>query len=104
MWTNRMKSPDDHVLLLKERKKGQENYVSFVNFSFNFDSAAGIIYTVDVTKPKGEKITILKMADGKPFDENKTYKVALNSYRGNIDERGRHSPRRVKESYHSFDR
>ena len=83
MWTNRMKSPDDHVLLLKERKKGQENYVSFVNFSFNFDSAAGIIYTVDVTKPKGEKITILKMADGKPFDENKTYKVALNSYRGN---------------------
>ncbi|KDS73316.1 5'-nucleotidase, C-terminal domain protein [Parabacteroides distasonis str. 3999B T(B) 4] len=23
------------------------------------------------------------MADGKPFDENKTYKVALNSYRGN---------------------
>lgn len=83
MWTNRMKSPDDHLLLLKERKKGQENYASFVNFSFNFDSAAGIIYTVDVTKPKGEKITILKMADGKPFDENKTYKVALNSYRGN---------------------
>ena len=78
-----MKSPDDHLLLLKERKKGQENYASFVNFSFNFDSAAGIIYTVDVTKPKGEKITILKMADGKPFDENKTYKVALNSYRGN---------------------
>ena len=38
---------------------------------------------MDVTKPKGEKITILKMADGKPFDENKTYKVALNSYRGN---------------------
>ena len=83
MWTNRMKSPDDHVLLLKERKKGQENYVSFVNFSFNFDSAAGIIYTVDVTKPEGEKITILKMADNRPFDENKTYKVALNSYRGN---------------------
>ena len=25
MWTNRMKSPDNHVfLLLKERKKGQE--------------------------------------------------------------------------------
>lgn len=83
MWTNRMKSPDDHVLLLKEKKNGQENYASFVNYSFNFDSAAGIIYTVDVTKPEGEKITILKMADGKPFDLNKTYKVALNSYRGN---------------------
>lgn len=83
MWTNRMKSPDDHVLLLKEKKNGQQNYASFVNYSFNFDSAAGIIYTVDVTKPEGDKITILKMADGKPFDLNKTYKVALNSYRGN---------------------
>ena len=51
--------------------------------SFNFDSAAGIIYTVDVTKPRGEKINIVSMADGSPFDLNKTYKVALNSYRGN---------------------
>ena len=83
MWTNRMKSPDDHLLLLKERKKGQENYASFVNFSFNFDSAAGIIYTVDVTKPKGEKVTITSMADGTPFSLDKMYKVALNSYRGN---------------------
>ena len=84
LWTNQMKSPDDHLLLLREkRREGATDRASFKNFSFNFDSAAGIIYTVDVTKPKGEKITILKMADGKPFDENKTYKVALNSYRGN---------------------
>lgn len=82
MWTNQMKSPDDHVLLVKE-KKGQEGYATFVNYSFNFDSAAGILYTVDVTKPKGDKIAILSMADGTPFDLNKTYKVALNSYRGN---------------------
>lgn len=51
--------------------------------SYNFDSAAGIKYTVDITKPKGERITILSMADGTPFDESKTYKVAVNSYRGN---------------------
>lgn len=82
MWTNQMKSPDDHALLVKE-KKGQEGYATFVNYSFNFDSAAGILYTVDVTKPKGDKIAILSMADGTPFDLNKTYKVALNSYRGN---------------------
>lgn len=84
MWTNRMKSEDDHLLWLKEkRREGAEDRASFRNFSFNFDSAAGIIYTVDVTKPKGEKVTILSMADGAPFDMNRIYKVALNSYRGN---------------------
>lgn len=83
MWTNQMKSPDDHILLVKDGKRGEQRYNTFVNYSFNFDSAAGIEYTVDVTKPKGEKITILRMADGTPFDMNKTYKVALNSYRGN---------------------
>lgn len=84
MWTNQMKSPQDHLLWFKEkRREGAEDRASFQNFSFNFDSAAGIIYTVDVTKPKGEKITIVSMADGTPFDLDKTYKVALNSYRGN---------------------
>lgn len=84
LWMNRMKSPDDHLLLLREqRREGAEDRASFKNYSFNFDSAAGIIYTVDVTKPDGEKVQIISMADGTPFDRNKTYKVALNSYRGN---------------------
>jgi len=80
-WTNRMTSPDDHLLLLKESKDGKAP--RFVNSSFNFDSASGIIYTVDVTKPTGEKITIISMADGTPFDMDKEFKCALNSYRGN---------------------
>lgn len=84
MWTNRMQSPDDHLLWFKEkRREGAEDRASFQNFSFNFDSAAGIIYTVDVTKPQRDKITIVSMADGGPFVMNKIYKVALNSYRGN---------------------
>ena len=84
LWTNQMKSPDDHLLLFREqRREGAEDRASFKNFSFNFDSAAGIIYTVDVTKPDGEKVTILSMADGTPFDMDKIYKVAVNSYRGN---------------------
>lgn len=84
MWTNQMKSPEDHLLWLKEKRTaGAEDRASFQNFSFNFDSAAGIIYTVDVTKPKGEKVTIVSMADGAPFRMDHIYKVALNSYRGN---------------------
>jgi 2',3'-cyclic-nucleotide 2'-phosphodiesterase/3'-nucleotidase len=80
LWTNQMKSPDDHLMLFNEEDKG---FGRFKNPSFNFDSAAGIIYTVDVTKPQGEKIKIERMANGEPFDMNKTYRVAVNSYRGN---------------------
>lgn len=82
MWTNRMNSPRDHLMLFQEPVE-EGKRVNFKNFSFNFDSAAGINYTVDVTKPQGEKITILSMVDGTPFDMDKIYKVALNSYRGN---------------------
>ena len=81
IWTNQMKSADDHVLLLTERKDG--NGYTFTNPSFNFDSAAGIIYTVDVTNPAGQKVSIQSLANGEPFDLNRTYRVALNSYRGN---------------------
>lgn len=80
IWTNQMKSPDDHLMLLNEKDKG---FGRFKNPSFNFDSAAGILYTVDVTKPQGEKINIRSMADGTPFRMDKMYKVAVNSYRGN---------------------
>lgn len=84
LWTNRMQSADDHLLLFRgQRREGAEDRASLRNFSFNFDSAAGIIYTVDVTKPRGEKITIISMADGTPFSMDKMYNVALNSYRGN---------------------
>lgn len=84
LWTNRMTSPDDHILLLRDQpREGAADRAAFKNFSFNFDSAAGIIYTVDVTKPCGSKVTILSMADGTPFHMDKMYTVALNSYRGN---------------------
>lgn len=80
LWVNQMTSPDDHLLLLNEKDNG---FGRFRNPSFNFDSAAGIIYTVDVTKPYGKRITIERMADGKPFEMDKQYRVAVNSYRGN---------------------
>lgn len=82
-WTNQMKSADDHILLLRDSSKGGHERAIFKNMFFNFDSAAGIIYTVDVTKPAGEKIAIESMADGSAFDLDKRYKVAVNSYRGN---------------------
>lgn len=84
LWTQQMKSPSDHLMLFSDgTRSGDQTHSKLKNASYNFDSAAGIIYEVDVTRPEGEKIRILRMADGKPFDPEKHYKVALNSYRGN---------------------
>ena len=48
---------------------------------YNFDSGAGLIYEVTDKKPMGERIKIISMADGTPFDMDKTYNVVMNSYR-----------------------
>jgi 2',3'-cyclic-nucleotide 2'-phosphodiesterase/3'-nucleotidase len=82
-WVNTMTSPDDHIMLLNDEAKGDQQRFGFKNLAFNFDSAAGIDYEVDVTKPDGQKVRILRMSNGQPFDEHKTYKVVMNSYRGN---------------------
>ena len=82
-WVNTMKSPDDHIMLLAPKAPGDNQREGFKNFTFNFDSAAGIDYVVDVTKPDGEKVQILQFSDGRPFSEDAWYRVAMNSYRGN---------------------
>ncbi|MBR6981803.1 MAG: 5'-nucleotidase C-terminal domain-containing protein [Prevotella sp.] len=83
LWVNTMKSPDDHIMLLSDEDRDDKQRFMFKNLAFNFDSAAGIDYEVDVTKPDGEKVHILRMSNGQPFDEKKWYNVAMNSYRGN---------------------
>ena len=82
-WVNTMRSKDDHLLLLNDESKGDQQRMGFRNYTFNFDSASGIDYEVDVTKPDGQKVRILQMSDGRPFDESHWYRVAMNSYRAN---------------------
>ena len=83
MWTNTMTSPEDHALRLNTDYKEDQQRTGFQYYTFNFDSACGIDYEVDITKPDGKKVKILRMSNGEPFDENKWYKVAMNSYRAN---------------------
>lgn len=83
LWVNTMKSPDDHIMLLTENQTEGRRQVFFKNLAFNFDSAVGIDYEVDVTKPDGEKVNILRMSNGQPFLLDMFYTVAMNSYRGN---------------------
>lgn len=81
-WTARLTPENSHIIrFASESPDAQNNRLSYP--SYNFDSADGIIYTVDVTKPKGSKINIISLADGKPFDMAAKYTVAVNSYRAN---------------------
>lgn len=83
-WVSQMKSEDDHLLLFHDNpEQYSDPWQRLATASFNFDSAAGIRYTVDVTKPKGQRVNIECMADGAPFRLDSTYRCAINSYRGN---------------------
>ena len=89
LWFNTMQNKKDHLLLFKTNTDGNMVKSKWTgrpflkNAYYNFNSAAGIRYVVDVSKKPGNRIHILSMADGKPFDMNKTYTVAINSYQGN---------------------
>ncbi len=82
-WVNTMKGPDDHVMLLTDQSWDDKQRMGFKYLTFNFDSAAGIDYVVDVTKPDGQKVIIKQFSNGRPFKEDEWYRVAMNSYRGN---------------------
>ena len=83
MWINTVRNADDRLLKIIDRpdpRSGQKRW-SFVNRSYNFDSAGGLIYDVDVTRPFGSRIIIKSLADGSVFDETTKYNVAMTSYR-----------------------
>lgn len=88
-WFNKMKSEDDHLLKFKKDEEGNILYSErsqspqLEERYYNYSSAEGINYAIDVTKPAGERVTISSFYNGEQFDLNKTYKVAVNSYRGN---------------------
>jgi 2',3'-cyclic-nucleotide 2'-phosphodiesterase/3'-nucleotidase len=82
-WINTIESADDRLLKIADRpdpRTGQK-FWSFINRSYNFDSAGGLVYTVDVTKPCGQRVSIQSLADGSAFDAAAEYDVAMTSYR-----------------------
>ena len=89
LWFNQMKNGNDHLLNFQLDEKGnvklnERNKAAMLKLPYyNFDCAAGINYTVDVSKQPGERINITSLSNGEPFDLNKKYKAAVNSYRGN---------------------
>jgi 2',3'-cyclic-nucleotide 2'-phosphodiesterase/3'-nucleotidase len=78
LWMKQMKGPDDPMLNMQLQTDGAWR---LRNASYNFDSALGIDYIIDLSKPAGSMVTIRCFSDGRPFEEDKTYTVAMNSYR-----------------------
>lgn len=80
-----IQTPGRHVLRMMDSpdaRTGARRW-SFTARPYNFDSAAGLVYTVDVTRPFGERVKISSLADGTAFDEDGWYNVAMTSYRAN---------------------
>lgn len=78
-----IQTPGEHVLRIRQgedARYGTRRW-SFMYPTYNFDSAAGLVYTVDVTKPAGSRVKIVSLADGRPFQMNGWYNVAMTSYR-----------------------
>ena len=74
---------DGHLLKIvrePDPRTGQDRW-SFVGRAYNFDSAGGLVYTVDVTMPAGGRVSVKSLADGSPFSEDAEYNVAMTSYR-----------------------
>ena len=82
-WIQTITGPGQHVLKIvpKENARSQQKGWSFADLSYNFDSVAGINYTVDVTKPRGQRVVVSSLADGSAFDPARTFNVAVTSYR-----------------------
>lgn len=81
-WVNTMEPGDKHILKFASPTPTAANS-ALLNPAYNFDSAAGIRYRVDVTREPGNKVTIISMENGEPFELDRIYRVAVNSYRGN---------------------
>lgn len=84
-WINTYDRSESHLLKIRnvsDPRTGQKGW-SFVGRAYNFDSAGGLIYEVDITKPYGKRLNIKSFADGSAFDETAVYNVAMTSYRAN---------------------
>ena len=77
-WFNTMSGPEDNLLQFRHDEPGR-----LAAPYYNFSSAAGIRYTVDVSRVPGDRVSIQSLSDGSSFNEITTYSVAVNSYRGN---------------------
>ena len=79
-WAAQMSSPEDRLIAMRPDAKAGDKYKTLIP-TYNFSSAYGLDYEVDVTKPVGQRITIKRLSNGQAFNLDGKYRVAVNSYR-----------------------
>lgn len=77
-WYKRMKGPGDNLLRFKDNP--QETAYPLKYPYYDFLSASGVEYTVDITREPGERIRITGMAGDRAFQEDQLYVAAVPSY------------------------
>lgn len=95
MWINTILTSQEHLLQIHNRNARIANFQKikrivkrlfidhrtynwrFIQPSFQMYVAAGICYTVDVTKPEGNRVSVLSLSDGSTFDNAMDYEVAV---------------------------
>lgn len=86
-WMNTMKKSSDYMLEYRLDSGGSPLMVNGTarlrNPSYNFDSAYGLEYSVDLTKETGNRVNISGLTGGRKFYADSLYIVAVNSYRAN---------------------
>ncbi|MGM0551018.1 MAG: bifunctional metallophosphatase/5'-nucleotidase [Bacteroidota bacterium] len=115
-WFQPMESADDNALKFALDEEGNliysDRYETYqlANRYYNFDAAAGIRYTVDLTEENGQRVEIHQLSDGRNFHPDTLYTVAVNSYRasgggGHFEKGAGLSPQQVKDrTYYSSKR
>jgi len=83
LWFDSLTENSTSILLLKKDGKKDRYGLPLKNAYYNFDSGAGIKYSINLTAKKDSRVKIISMADGSAFDEHKMYTVVMNSYRAN---------------------
>lgn len=79
-----MQNSDDHLLAFRRDDNGEIIMgrwgPDLVMPQYNYTSCGGLNYEVDVTRPAGDRVRILNLADGRPFDPEATYTICMTSF------------------------
>lgn len=78
-WASPMKAASDHLILLKEDAKPEDRYKTMYP-TYNYSSALGVDYRVDLSLDP-IKVYVFQRTDGTPLEQDRRYRVVLNSYR-----------------------
>lgn len=85
-WFRTMKDAADGLLDYQFDEEGEIRYrygrPQTRGITYNFSTASGLRYTLDLRQPAGNRIQIAGLENGLPFHSDTMYLVALNSYRG----------------------